>query len=228
MNFESPHSQKIAQKIAYRLAIACLGSLMLSSVGSVKAFAQEQPPEQPELSPQAPQSAEAKPRLRSLLDSVLVRPTVAPTPAEPLPVPEAVPESTPEAMEQPVRLRLSLSDRKVYVYKGEAVEASFPVAIGKPGWETPTGSFEVATLINGPGWTSPFTGEVLPPGPDSPLGDRWIGFWTDGTDVIGFHGTPTRESVGHAASHGCVRMYNEDIRKMFDMVAVGTPVVVEP
>ena len=196
---------------------------MLSGLGSVKTFAQEQS----EL-PQVPQTAEqAKPSLRSLLDSVLTRPTVAPTPAEP-PVPETTPEVAPEATEQPVRVRLSLSDRKVYVYKGETVEASFPVAIGKPGWETPTGSFEVASLINGPGWTSPFTGEVLPPGPDSPLGDRWIGFWTDGTDVIGFHGTPTRESVGHAASHGCVRMYNEDIRKMFDMVALGTPVVVEP
>ncbi len=190
---------------------------MLMGVGSVKAFAQETQTDE-----------RAKPTLRSLLDSVVTRPTASPAPAEPLPAPEATPEAMLEATEQPVKLRLSLSDRKVYVHKGDTVEASFPVAIGKPGWETPTGEFAVASLIDGPGWTSPFTGEVLPPGPDSPLGDRWIGFWTDGTNVIGFHGTPTRESVGQAASHGCVRMYNEDIRKMFDMVALGTPVTVEP
>ena len=109
------------------------------------------------------------------------------------------------------------------------MEASFPVAVGKSGWETPTGQFEVFEQIVEPGWTSPFDGAVVPPGSDDgPLGARWIGFWTDGTDVIGFHGTPNRESVGTAASHGCVRMYNEDIRKMFDMVAMGTPVIVEP
>ena len=75
--------------------------------------------------------------------------------------------------------------------------------------------------------TNPFTDEVMPPGPENPLGDRWIGFWSDGNNVIGFHGTPNRESVGRAASHGCVRMYNEDIRQLFDMVDLGTPVIVE-
>ncbi|MGB3298896.1 MAG: L,D-transpeptidase [Phormidesmis sp.] len=200
----------------------------MSQLGSVKAFAQSRPTLLAQAAPSQPaeQTAEqAKPSLRNLLDSVLERPTTAPLPAE---SGEAKPLPVPEATEQPVKLRLSLGDRKVYVYKGDTVEASFPVAIGKPGWETPTGEFEVTSQINGPGWTSPFTGEVLPPGPDSPLGDRWIGFWTDGTDVIGFHGTPTRDSVGKAASHGCVRMYNEDIRKMYDMVSLGTPVVVEP
>lgn len=125
------------------------------------------------------------------------------------------------------RLVLRLSERRVYVYDGDAEEASFPVAVGKEGWETPTGTFEVMNMIRDPGWTSPFTGEQIPPGVDNPLGERWIGFWTDGTNFIGFHGTPTRESVGRAASHGCVRMYNEDILKLFEMVSVGTPVVVE-
>lgn len=67
----------------------------------------------------------------------------------------------------------------------------------------------------------------MPPGPDNPLGERWIAFWTDGTNVIGFHGTPNRDSVGRAASHGCVRMYNEDVRELYDIVSTGTPVTVE-
>jgi lipoprotein-anchoring transpeptidase ErfK/SrfK len=57
---------------------------------------------------------------------------------------------------------------------------------------------------------------------------RWIGFWTDGTDHIGFHGTPTLSSIGKAASHGCVRMRNEDVVALFEQVQMGTPVVVEP
>jgi lipoprotein-anchoring transpeptidase ErfK/SrfK len=134
----------------------------------------------------------------------------------------------PEVVEQPVQLRLSLSDRRVYVYRGNIVEASFPVAVGKPGWETPTGEFEVFSQISQPGWTNPFTGDVMPPGSENPLGDRWLGFWSDGNNVIGFHGTPNRDSVGRAASHGCVRMYNEDIRQLFDLVALGTRVIVEP
>uniref|UniRef100_A0A832M353 L,D-transpeptidase n=1 Tax=Oscillatoriales cyanobacterium SpSt-402 TaxID=2282168 RepID=A0A832M353_9CYAN len=114
------------------------------------------------------------------------------------------------------------------MYRGEEQLASYPVAVGKPGWETPVGTFEIIQMIENPGWTNPFTGEVVPPGPENPLGERWIGFWTDGTNYIGFHGTPSRESVGRAASHGCVRLYNEDIRELYTLVAMGTTVTVEP
>jgi lipoprotein-anchoring transpeptidase ErfK/SrfK len=126
------------------------------------------------------------------------------------------------------RLVLRLSARRVYVYRGDELQVSYPVAIGRPGWETPIGSFEVFQMVENPGWTNPFTREVVPPGPRNPLGERWIAFWTDDTNYIGFHGTPNRDSVGRAASHGCIRMYNEDVRALYEMVEVGTPVVVEP
>lgn len=126
-----------------------------------------------------------------------------------------------------VRLVLRLTERRVYLYEGEAVKKSYPVAVGKPGWETPTGRFEVMQMLEHPGWTNPLTGEKVPPGPDNPLGERWIAFWTDGTNSIGFHGTPNRESVGRAASHGCVRMLNEHIQEMYEIVQMGTPVTVE-
>ncbi|QYO68142.1 L,D-transpeptidase [Leptolyngbya sp. 7M] len=89
-------------------------------------------------------------------------------------------------------------------------------------------TFRVIAMLRNPGWTNPFTGEVLPPGANNPLGERWIAFWTDGQNDIGFHGTPNRESVGQAASHGCVRMLNEHIREMFEWVEPGTLVTVEP
>ncbi|MEO0406908.1 MAG: L,D-transpeptidase [Cyanobacteria bacterium P01_A01_bin.135] len=133
----------------------------------------------------------------------------------------------PEAKQQ-MQLVLRLSDRRVYLYRGETVEVSYPVAVGKAGWETPVGSYEVMTMIENPSWENPFTGDVIPAGPNNPLGQRWIGFWTDGNNFIGFHGTPNEGSVGRAASHGCVRMYNRDIQELFTLVAVGMPVTVEP
>ncbi|NEQ40195.1 MAG: L,D-transpeptidase [Okeania sp. SIO3I5] len=130
--------------------------------------------------------------------------------------------------EELVRVVLRLGERRVYVYEGEKEIASYPVAVGKAGWETPTGNFKVIQLVENPQWQNPWTGEVMPAGPNTALGLRWIGFWTDGKDTIGFHGTPTVESIGYAASHGCVRMYNEDVVNLFKKVQVGTEVVVEP
>ncbi|MDY7005702.1 MAG: L,D-transpeptidase [Cyanobacteriota bacterium] len=130
--------------------------------------------------------------------------------------------------QQLTQVVLRLGERRVYVYEGEQEIASYPVAVGKPGWETPTGEFEVIQLVENPQWQNPWTGEVMPAGPNTALGLRWIGFWTDGKDTIGFHGTPTVESIGYAASHGCVRMRNEDVIALFEKVQVGTTVVVEP
>lgn len=211
----------IDKGLAYRSLAASLGSLLLSSVGTAGAFAEENAPAV--LTP-LPSTSQAAPSLPALLNSIPPRPTAAPAPtAEP-----GEPAIAPETADQTVRLRLSLSDRRVYVYRGEAVEVSYPVAIGRSGWETPPGEFSVFSQIVDPGWTNPFTNEISPPGPENPLGDRWIGFWSDGNNVIGFHGTPNRDSVGKAASHGCVRMYNEDVRALYDVVAIGTPVIVEP
>lgn len=134
----------------------------------------------------------------------------------------------PEPQAETVRLVLRRGERRLYVYRGESQIASYPVAVGRPGWETPLGRHKVIQMIEHPSWQNPFTGEVVPPGSDNPLGDRWIGFWTNGTNYIGFHGTPNRESVGRAASHGCVRLYNEHIRELFTLVTMGTTVTVEP
>jgi lipoprotein-anchoring transpeptidase ErfK/SrfK len=129
-------------------------------------------------------------------------------------------------VEDVINLVLKLKERKVYVYRGDKLIKKYPVAIGKKGWETPVGEWQVMEKIRNPAWTSFKTGEVLPPGGENPLGVRWIGFWTDGRDVIGFHGTPNVKSIGTAASHGCVRMFNRDVRALFPLVKVGTVVKV--
>ena len=84
-------------------------------------------------------------------------------------------------------------------------------------------------MIQNPRWIHPFTGKAIPGGSaENPLGRYWIGFWTNGKDWVGLHGTPNAESVRRAASHGCIRMYNKDVEELFHQVTVGTPVVVVP
>jgi lipoprotein-anchoring transpeptidase ErfK/SrfK len=120
----------------------------------------------------------------------------------------------------------------------------YPVAVGMPGWETPVGQFTVIEKRANPTWEHPASGHLLPPGPDNPLGSRWIGFYQDcrgrtgfngkehlvvkGCVTAGFHGTPHRSSVGRAVSHGCVRLFDEHAKELFDLVSLGTPVTVLP
>ncbi len=125
------------------------------------------------------------------------------------------------------RLEIKLTTRKVTLYQGKKPIKSYPVAVGRRGWETPTGKFKVMNMVRNPTWISPFTGVVIPGGTSqNPLGQYWIGFWTNGKDWIGFHGTPSTASVGKAVSHGCIRMYNKDVQELFKQVKVGTSVTV--
>ncbi len=124
------------------------------------------------------------------------------------------------------KLVVDLSDRRVYVYHSGEVIASYPTGIGKKGWETPTGSFQIINKQLHPIWRHPITGKVFEAGADSPLGDRWIGFWSDGHSQIGFHGTPDDDLVGTAVSHGCLRMRNPDVRLLYKQVKLGTAVEV--
>ena len=127
------------------------------------------------------------------------------------------------------RLEISLSHRKVTLYHYNKVIKSYPVAVGKAGWETPRGNFKVIDMQEKPDWINPLTGEAIFGGdPENPLGNYWIGFWTNGTNWIGLHGTTSPNSIGQAASHGCVRMYNKDIAELFAKVSPGTPVKVVP
>lgn len=134
--------------------------------------------------------------------------------------------ASPEALT--LNLVLSLSERRLSVRQGEMLIASYAVAVGREGWQTPTGQFSVFQKQIDPIWEHPFTGERVPPGPQNPLGSRWIGFWSDGTNAVGFHGTPDESVIGSAVSHGCVRMRNEDVQALYELVSLETPVTVVP
>ena len=135
--------------------------------------------------------------------------------------------------------------RRVFLLDNGELRNSFPVAIGMPGWETPTGRFEVLQKVPNPVWVHPVSGErVEEQGPENPLGSHWIAFHRDclcrdahdgeawmkikGCTTTGFHVTPHRWTVGRAVSHGCVRLYNEDVSALYRQVSLGTQVTVLP
>lgn len=122
---------------------------------------------------------------------------------------------------------LRLQERRVFLYRDNMLVSSYPVAIGTDETPTPEGEFAVSNMVTNPVWQSPWTGEVHEPGADSALGLRWIEFATSDEGAFGFHGTPTVESIGKAASNGCVRMHNEDVVALFSQVDIGTTVIVQ-
>jgi lipoprotein-anchoring transpeptidase ErfK/SrfK len=129
------------------------------------------------------------------------------------------------SINQVTLLEVNLSKRRVTAFQGDKKLKSYAIAVGRAGWETPAGVYKVRQTIEKPAWKNPFTGDVIKSGaPDNPLGLYWIGFWTNGKDWSGFHGTPNRNSVGQAVSHGCIRMYNEDIKELFSKVSNATVV----
>jgi lipoprotein-anchoring transpeptidase ErfK/SrfK len=131
--------------------------------------------------------------------------------------------ATPEA-----KLIVDLSDRRVYFYERDALIVSYEIAVGRSGWETPTGEFKVVNMKTDPVWQHPFTKEIVPAGSGNPLGSRWIGFWSDGEQQIGFHGTNEEDLIGQAVSHGCIRLREADIQALFELVSLDMPVLIRP
>jgi len=135
----------------------------------------------------------------------------------------------------PTHLVLRLGERRLYLIDGDpgTPAESFPIAIGKEGWETPVGQYQVEEMVMNPefhkvDWAMPTRVlKVIPPGPTNPLGERWIGFAHGDGWTVGIHGTPNPELLGRAVSHGCIRMRNADVIRVYDRVRLGTTVIVE-
>lgn len=148
-----------------------------------------------------------------------------------LPAPAQAIAQSPEPQTNPGRIVIDLSDRRLYLYgpaDHQAAIAEYDVAIGQDGWETPLGSYLIGDLQKNPTWQHPLTHEVIPPGPDNPLGAAWIGFKLTPDYALGIHGTLDESLVGQAVSHGCVRMRNSDILALYDQLQLGWPLEVRP
>jgi L,D-transpeptidase ErfK/SrfK len=117
--------------------------------------------------------------------------------------------------------------RLYYFFKSIRMVRTHPIGIGDLGWFSPEGTFWVKEKRPKPTWYIPeslqekYGMKQMPPGPDNPLGDYWLGLSISG---YGIHGTNFPWAVGRLVTHGCIRLYPEDIAKLFPMVAVKTPV----
>lgn len=129
-------------------------------------------------------------------------------------------------------ITINLGDFKLYLlelYEGIPSVRIYPVGIGVDGWETPLGEFAVLNKAVRPTWSvpeairaeDPSLPRFVPPGPDNPLGDYWLAF---SQERHGIHGTNEPYGVGRRVSHGCIRLYPEDIKDLFGRVNRGTPV----
>ena len=116
-------------------------------------------------------------------------------------------------------LVVSLQDRKLALLEDGRVKKVYVVAVGKRSTPSPTGTFKIISRVNNP--TYSHAGKVVAPGRGNPVGTRWMGLSVKG---YGIHGTNVPSSIGKAASHGCIRMRQEDLEELFDLVHVGAVV----
>jgi L,D-transpeptidase ErfK/SrfK len=135
---------------------------------------------------------------------------------------------------------VNLPEHRLYYYpqphgREQPVVITYPVSIGKMDWRTPLGATAVIAKIRNPAWYPPESirkehaenGDPLPkvvgPGPDNPLGSFALRLGAGHGEYM-IHGTNNPTAVGMSVTHGCIRMYPEDVAALFAIVPVGTKV----
>jgi len=129
----------------------------------------------------------------------------------------------------PKGLAINLPEMRLYDFRTAGRPDVYPVAIGDGIDPTLVGSYRVGEKRVDPSWhvpesirrEKPELPAVVPPGPDNPLGDRWMSI---GATSYGIHGTNNPWSIGRQATHGCVRLYADGMRRLFDRTPRGTPI----
>ena len=128
---------------------------------------------------------------------------------------------------------INLPEMRLYLFPektapGEELEVrTWPIGIGMDDTPSPIRSFTIRTKETNPTWVVPDSilktrddpRRVIPPGPDNPLGAYRMRL---SYDIYAIHGTDTPWAVGRLTTHGCIRLYPEDIPKLFDAVRIGT------
>ncbi len=118
------------------------------------------------------------------------------------------------------RLVINIPAMTLELFENNEHVRTYRIAVGRRSTPSPVGAFRVASLVKNPTWYGP-NGQVVVPGSNNPVGTRWIGLDKKG---YGIHGTNAPNSIGRAASHGCIRMRNGDVEELFARVRVGDEV----
>ncbi|MGH2720363.1 MAG: L,D-transpeptidase family protein, partial [Actinomycetota bacterium] len=139
--------------------------------------------------------------------------------------------SVPGALSQDV-LVVKLGENKLLHFHANELVKTYDVATGSRRYATPKGTFKIVNKRFRPTWVNPAKypggwGAGLPakigPGPGNPLGTRALDLSVGG---IRIHGTSNDASIGYNVSHGCIRMHMAEVEELFELVGVGTPVVI--
>jgi L,D-transpeptidase ErfK/SrfK len=127
---------------------------------------------------------------------------------------------------------LNLADQRMYIFRPKTgTVVSVPVGVGRDAWNTPIGTTKIVRKKANPAWyppksirlEDPTLPRVVPAGPQNPLGQHAVYLGLSG---YLFHGTNKPMGVGRRVSHGCVRLYPEDIKRLFKKFAIGTRVTI--
>lgn len=120
-------------------------------------------------------------------------------------------------VEMQVKVIIDIPLRQLFLYNNGQLVKTYPVAVGKPNSQTPTGEFKVINKV-----VNPYYSKMNIPGgsPNNPLGSRWIGF----KYLYGIHGNSNPKSIGTFASGGCVRMFERDVQELYSIIPEGTVV----
>jgi len=129
-------------------------------------------------------------------------------------------------------ITVNLAEMRLYSFgelNGRKMVSTYPIGVGMDGFDTPVGSYSISQKTKDPSWFVPVSlrrenpelPAVMPPGEDNPLGKYAMRL--DGTQYL-IHGTNNPFGIGRRVSHGCIRLYPEDISELFSLTPRGTPV----
>lgn len=124
-------------------------------------------------------------------------------------------------------LLVNVPEMRLYDFRVKPVPEVYAAAIGDAEDPTPIGAFEIGAKRSDPVWFVPASiraekpdlPKEVPPGPENPLGSRWM---TLGTSSYGIHGTNIRWSIGRIATHGCIRLYEDEMERLYGRTSPGT------
>ena len=127
-------------------------------------------------------------------------------------------------------ITISKAQKQLRLFHRLKLVKTYRIAVGQAGYETPVGLYRIFSKAENPAWKAPdapwagdLAGKIIPPdSPDNPIEARWMEFH----DGAGIHGTAAIDSIGTAASHGCIRMTVPDVVELYDRVPVQTPIYI--
>lgn len=124
------------------------------------------------------------------------------------------------------KVKINIPATTMYVYKDDQLWKELDIAVGRREKQTPIGKFYIVSKIKDPTWY-PEGKDPVPPGPDNPLGSYWLGLNIPG---YGIHGNNNPFSIGYWVSSGCIRVKNEEVALLYEVLPVGTlvEIVYEP